>query len=775
MKLGKKLLSLLTVLCLTLSLFPTMALADDGVSVGDTPNRATSVTVGSATLNSNTPYLVKGEKAAQQTITSEEESKGYIQFTSNGQITLNNYAGSSEINATSDLTINLVGKNTITTPGANSIYSTGALTITSSSKGSLTAENLTSGSVQTTIYSTSDITITGNATVTATINGTAQAINSHSENGKITIADHATVTATNTNNTATTENGIAILAGNSTNSTNSSGGTIEVKDSATLTAKGYGKALACQTFTVTGYTVKASADYNATNPGEYVAESLATYKYITATPAVVNYDVWVGNKQVTSANKDNVLGVTNANGTPTVTYTPDTNTLTLNGVTITNTTENTSGIKASNDLTIALIGENNTISGTGHAIEMTNGTLTITGPGSLNASSSSGQTTIYTQGSGDVIINGGAQITAENTSNGMGDAIHLEESNKNLTVTGNGTQLIARKTEGKQTAINGVDTLAVSDGAKLTAQSNGTAISCTTFSPGSNSSVKVAGNYNGTGANDYSNSANLNSYKYVAVQPKGTTSTTYTVTLTSGTGYTLSAAQDPSSPVTSGGSYSFTLDIADSYKRGNNFAVKANGSELTAGADGKYTISNIRENQTITVEGVVEITKYQVWVNGTQVTEANKDNVLQDNTATHSVVYAPADDNNPATLTLTNASIKNQQISQSGGLSYILPCGIAAKENLKVIVCGENNIIESANGNAIRGECDLTICGNGSLKLTSYNTAVTISVQDSHNLAVTESVKITATKKNSNNQLDGRTIAANDITVQGNANVTAIN
>lgn len=152
MKLGKKLLSLLTVLCLTLSLLPTMALADGDVGVGGPPNRETSVTVGSATLNSNTPYLVKDKTAAQQTITSEEESQGYIQFTSNGQITLNNYAGSSEINATSDLTINLVGKNTITTSGANSIYSTGALTITSDSKGSLTAENLTSGSVQTTIF-----------------------------------------------------------------------------------------------------------------------------------------------------------------------------------------------------------------------------------------------------------------------------------------------------------------------------------------------------------------------------------------------------------------------------------------------------------------------------------------------------------------------------------------------------------------------------------------------------------------------------------------------
>ena len=497
------------------------------------------------------------------------------------------------------------------------------------------------------------------------------------------------------------------------------------------------------------------------------------------TLSLIKYDVYVNGTQVTGINKDNVLS---DSGTPTVVYTPaeggTPQRLTLNGVNITNTSSDThhSGIEASDNLIIALEGDNNTISGNGHAINMTNdGALTITGHGSLKASSDSGQTTVYTKG--NVTINGGAKIIATNTSGGNGDVFDLgnSENKHTLTITGTGTQVIAQKTAGSAAAINHISTLTVNGDATLTAQSNGKAISCTTFSV-DNSSVKVADNYAGTNAIDYnSNNNNLNNYNYVAVQPEGTTSTTYTVTLTSGTGYTLSAAQDPSSPVTSGGSYSFTLDIADSYKRGNNFAVKANGSELTAGADGKYTISNIRENQTTTVEGVVEITKYQVWVNGTQVTEANKDNVLQDNTATHSVVYAPADDNNPATLTLTNASIKNQQISQSGGLSYILPCGIAAKENLKVIVCGENNIIESANGNAIRGECDLTICGNGSLKLTSYNTAVTISVQDSHNLAVTESVKITATKKNSNNQLDGRTIAANDVTVQGNANVTAIN
>ena len=517
MKLGKKLLSLLTVLCLTLSLFPTMALAAGGEESTGSP--ATSVSVGSATLNSDTPYLVKDKTAAQRTITSEEESQGYIQFTSNGQITLNNYTGSSKISITSDLTINLVGINTITTSGANSIYSTGALTITSSSKGSLTAENLTSGSVQTTIYSTSDITITGNATVTAKINGTAQAINSHSENGTITIADHATVTATNTNNTTTTENGIAILAGNSTNSTNSSGGTIEVKDSATLTAQGHGKALACRSFSATG-TVKASTDYQPktpVDPVDYVADNLGSYKYVEVTHAVVNYDVWVGGTQVTSANMNNILNDANA----TVKYTPaDGETaqkLTLNGMSITNTSQ--IGITASNDLTIALSGENN-ISSSAHAIEMTSGTLTITGPGSLNASSSSGQTTIYTQGSGDVIINGGAQITVKNTNSDVGDAIHLSgTTNKNLTITGNNTQVIAQKS-GSATAINGVATLTVSDGATLTAQSNRTAISCTTLSCSDNDYIaKASIGCDGSNPEPYVPS-NVSNYKYVHVYPK---------------------------------------------------------------------------------------------------------------------------------------------------------------------------------------------------------------------------------------------------------------
>ena len=838
MNIGKKLLSFLTVFCLTLSLVPTVALAADATSIWFGYRDTHSVT-----LNSTTPYLASN--STQAVATQPNEATGYAYFT-NGTLTLHNYNNSSTAGiffGYYDLTIKLEGTNSIKSSD-NGICTYKNLTI--SGPGSL---SLTAAGNGTTVYAGGTLTINNGAKVSAPSGQSGQSFHVDTSNGRIIITGAGTkVNAID----SAYKRGI-VRSGIINDDDKSYNGTIEVSDGAklqatqiegTLIVDGENSSLdsnknevssnpvkkyvvsgkvtdgtsdivgaSVQLCSTTGtanagasavistsattesdgtyrfsnvpagnYTITASKEGYSASTGASVNVTVSNSNVTTGTAltlSLIKYDVYVNGTQVTGINKDNVLS---DSGTPTVVYTPaeggTPQTLTLNGVNITNTSSDThhSGIEASDNLIIALEGDNNTISGNGHAINMTNdGALTITGHGSLKASSDSGQTTVYTKG--NVTINGGAKIIATNTSGGNGDVFDLgnSENKHTLTITGTGTQVIAQKTAGSAAAINHISTLTVNGDATLTAQSNGKAISCTTFSV-DNSSVKVADNYAGTNAIDYnSNNNNLNNYNYVAVQPEGTTSTTYTVTLTSGTGYTLSAAQDPSSPVTSGGSYSFTLDIADSYKRGNNFAVKANGSELTAGADGKYTISNIRENQTITVEGVVEITKYQVWVNGTQVTEANKDNVLQDNTATHSVVYAPADDNNPATLTLTNASIKNQQISQSGGLSYILPCGIAAKENLKVIVCGENNIIESANGNAIRGECDLTICGNGSLKLTSYNTAVTISVQDSHNLAVTESVKITATKKNSNNQLDGRTIAANDVTVQGNANVTAIN
>ena len=79
----------------------------------------------------------------------------------------------------------------------------------------------------------------------------------------------------------------------------------------------------------------------------------------------------------------------------------------------------------------------------------------------------------------------------------------------------------------------------------------------------------------------------------------------YDVTLESGTGYTVAAAEGYTSPVYSGKEYKFTVAIAEGYKQGADFAVKVNGTAVTPDAEGVYTISNIREAKTVTVEDVV--------------------------------------------------------------------------------------------------------------------------------------------------------------------------
>ena len=80
---------------------------------------------------------------------------------------------------------------------------------------------------------------------------------------------------------------------------------------------------------------------------------------------------------------------------------------------------------------------------------------------------------------------------------------------------------------------------------------------------------------------------------------------TYAVILPAGDGYTAEAVEGWSSPVTAGGSFRFTVAIADGYEATADFAVKANGRPLTE-SDGVYTIEAINEAQTVTVEGVAE-------------------------------------------------------------------------------------------------------------------------------------------------------------------------
>ena len=83
--------------------------------------------------------------------------------------------------------------------------------------------------------------------------------------------------------------------------------------------------------------------------------------------------------------------------------------------------------------------------------------------------------------------------------------------------------------------------------------------------------------------------------------------TVYTVTLQGGTGYTLTAEAGSVTPVKEGDSFTFRFALADGYQKTGSFAVRVNGANVELTADDTYTISDIRTNQTVTVEGIDKI------------------------------------------------------------------------------------------------------------------------------------------------------------------------
>lgn len=80
--------------------------------------------------------------------------------------------------------------------------------------------------------------------------------------------------------------------------------------------------------------------------------------------------------------------------------------------------------------------------------------------------------------------------------------------------------------------------------------------------------------------------------------------TAYTVTLQHGTGYTLSAVNNSKSPVKEGGSFTFRFALREGYHCVNgSFEVTVNGVKVEL-TNGTYTITDIRGDQIVRVEGV---------------------------------------------------------------------------------------------------------------------------------------------------------------------------
>ena len=79
----------------------------------------------------------------------------------------------------------------------------------------------------------------------------------------------------------------------------------------------------------------------------------------------------------------------------------------------------------------------------------------------------------------------------------------------------------------------------------------------------------------------------------------------YTVTIPTGAGYTVVPEEGSETTVEEGGSFSFTVEIAEGYAKNNDFEVRVNGVDLEDD-DGVYTIENITADQLIEVDGIVK-------------------------------------------------------------------------------------------------------------------------------------------------------------------------
>lgn len=119
---------------------------------------------------------------------------------------------------------------------------------------------------------------------------------------------------------------------------------------------------------------------------------------------------------------------------------------------------------------------------------------------------------------------------------------------------------------------------------------------------------------------------NITAAQTVTVEGITAISNTYTVTLPEGVGYTIAAADGSNSPVTEGGSFSFTVTVNNGYE--GTPVVKANSTVLTA-VEGVYTIENITADQVVTVEGIT--------VKGNMYTVAASDDVTASKGDTASV------------------------------------------------------------------------------------------------------------------------------------------
>lgn len=160
---------------------------------------------------------------------------------------------------------------------------------------------------------------------------------------------------------------------------------------------------------------------------------------------------------------------------------------------------------------------------------------------------------------------------------------------------------------------------------------------------------------------------------------------TYTVTLTQGTGYTIAATGD-AGEVEKGGSFEFSVTVADGYKFTDSFAVKANGTPLTGvQSDDKtyvFEVADITEDVTVTVEGIDAVLAAGYTVSVTPETQTKQPSetaevtikVESDDVTGFNALYAQLT-YDPAYLALATTTVEGYEITDSDGTVTVVGYG----------------------------------------------------------------------------------------------------
>ena len=675
MNIGKKLLSLLTVFCLTLSLVPTVALAEEPSTNGVATEvkfakKSSSYGSNYITLDASTPYLASNGSAASD----HQPSDGYAYF-HDGILTLNGFTHTKGISATGNLKIELKGDSKIGTESYNYSGDTPNNDIIIEKEDSIHA-NLTiigDGSltlkkaVNSTLFVNGDLTIKEGAKVTAEGGSSGQAIDAK---GNI-ILDGA-----NTELTATQGYRWAIQAGNGS-------GTITIQNSAKMKV------------------TPAAAEINIKDKKLIV----------DGTPTAFE-----ANREFASTGK------------PTFTVTLPTGTgYTVSGKTSVNYDES---------YTFTVTIDRQYLVGSNFSVKVND----------VEKTANSGTSYTYT------IPN-----VRENL------IITVEGVKENVLATPDGKEIsFAAKSE---------------DGGQLTVPDS------------SSYEYSIDGGNNWINADSTTKDiTGVTENNDVKVRLKATdtakASEPYTIDVTKATAPSGLTGQAPTTKDGNDGKITGLTDVTKiEYKTATSewITPSYSGREITGLSAATYYVrmkaaGTVLASTNATVNVDEYVAKYQVWVKDIQVTDANKDDILGDNSK--SVTYTPANGDTPAILTLSNAHITNNQTPPSGGMYYIAPNGITAKEDLKINVIGTNTI-ESEHGNPINATKNLTISdsntANNSLELKSKDnmTVLSLDYAGPYNLIISGSVNVKAIVET--NVIAATSVSANKMIIQDNAKVTVIN